>query len=512
MNGMGMKTKIFAAAAMLAVFMAAAAQSNDADSLAQQTVEHRSALTAQRDDVFSNPAMQGLRFRTSLNTLSAGFSHTAATSPVRLEYGDGHNLGFGHIDAYLKKGKATLWGAADYRNGKTRNIQYNESSDFDIVAPYAIADTVGGSSKRERYHFKGGFSYPIGRFTIGAEGEYSALLEYRTRDPRPKNLSGDLRGKLGVACLLDRQNILGIALTARRYKQTNEVEIYNEVSMPVIYHLTGLGTDYYRFRGDQTETYYKGWSWGSMATFARRDGNGLFAQAGFDHFELEKIISSLNQLPMVEATTNSLNATLGLSRHDATNSGYGLSAFATWKQRKGTENIFGTAQDNIYPNIAEAQQYQLTTWNAGVRGVWQQTFETCGYAVGLTAAYANHDEQYADPQRLMKASAFTATLTLNAHATVGRILLTGDATAGYEWATDSSLSLPQTVNSTAMLKPANHYYNYLSNNRWRSNLTVEAAYNTGKRFQPFIALNYQYTHYAVSAHSQEINITTGVRF
>lgn len=496
---------------VILVVMTATIEAETIDSLALRTVEHRSAVLSLRDNLFNNPAMQSIHFTTSLNTLAATYTYAHASSPIRLEQGNGKNIGAGHIDAYLHKGKSTLWGAASYSNGQVRNTQYCESSDFEILAPYVMADTVGGNLQRERYHFMGGFSYPLGRFNVGAEGEYQALMAYRTRDPRPKNLSGDLKGKVGVSYSLDAKNLLGLAFTARKYKQTNEVEIYNEVSMPVIYHLTGLGTDYYRFRGDQTDTYYKGWAVGGMASFGQRDNQGPFAQVDFNRMKVEKIISSLNQLPMATTVTYDLNATLGYSCRYA-NHALGASAFAHGMRREGTENIFGSAQDNIYPLIAEAQQYRLVIWNAGLNLVWQQDFGRNGYAVKVLGAYSDHDEHYAEPLRTLSAAALSAGVSLEGHLTVGSLLLMGNLSAAYHWATSSALTLTESTNGGAITAPTLHYFNYLSDNRWQSALHLEAAYDTQRSFMPFVALRWNYAHYAQTNHDQQIEIAAGVRF
>lgn len=507
-----MKRILIATTILLTTVATTLAQAQQTDSLSLRTVERNSTLIGLRNSVFDNPAMQNVRFKTSLNTLSAGFDYNSATSPTRLEDGNGHNIGYGKIDAYMHKGKATLWGAAGYSNGKIKNIQFNETSDFDIVAPFVMADTVGGNSMREQYHFRGGFSYPVSsRVNIGAEGEYSATMEYRTRDPRPKNLVGNLRGKLGVSLLVDKTNFLGLALTARKYKQTNEIEIYDEVSMPVIYHFTGLGTDYYRFRGDQTETYYKGWGVGGMATWASKDNQGLFASMGGEHMKIDKIISSLNQLPMATLSTNAWNAVIGYSRNSQ-NTGYGLSAFANWKQKKGTENIFGTAQDNIYPQIAEAEQYCQTIWNAGLNATWQQSENATGYGINAKVAYSKHNEQYADPQREMTANALTASINVLGYTQAGHVLLTAHIAAGYAWAMDSQLTLPSSDVNQTMLAPTTHYFGYLSENRWHSNAGLEAAYNTNKRFMPFVSVDWQYAHYATTQHEQQVVIAVGVKF
>ena len=280
--------------------------------LVGKVFEHTLLRDGVNASVFQNPAMQSFHYQHSLNTLNVGYDYRHATTPERWEEGDGHSRVFADVDAYLHKGKATLWGNAYYVNGSTRNVRYNETTDFDLLYPYLMADTVGGKTQQEFYHFMGGFSYPLGKkWTIGAEGEYTAKMEYRTRDPRPKNLTGDLRAKVGVSYLLGVLHSLGAAVTVRKYKQTNELKLYNEVSVPTIYHLTGLGNDYYRFRGVNTSTYYKGYGVGGMLTYSQKDQRGWFAQAEYEYTNIDKIISTLNELPMATLESNRFHATVG---------------------------------------------------------------------------------------------------------------------------------------------------------------------------------------------------------
>ena len=152
------------------------------------------------------------------------------------------------------------------------------------------------TSHEENYRFSGGFAHTLkGGVTLGAFAGYNALLAYRTVDPRPRNLTSDLDFAAGM-----RWRWLGMALKAGKYKQTNVVKFYNETFQPTVYHATGLGTDYFRFRGSNTNTYYNGRNFGIQADAA--SALGKITDAGihvaYDYFGFDKIISSLNELPM----------------------------------------------------------------------------------------------------------------------------------------------------------------------------------------------------------------------
>lgn len=478
---------------------------------ARRTADHSSLVLSLRNGVFANPAMQAFHYESSLNDLSVGFRHYGASSAVRPEYGNMLNRGHAGVDAYLHKGKGTIYGNASYSNGTMKGIGMCESADFDIVAPYVMGDTVGGDTHRERYHFSGGFSWPAGRFLIGAEGEYTALMEYRTRDPRPKNLSGDLRVKVGTAYSLNADRLIGIALTARKYKQTNEVEIYNEVSMPTIYHLTGLGNDYYRFRGDYTETYYKGYGLGAMLTFASRSNEGLFASAAYEYTNIEKIISSLNQLPLTTLGTHALNAALGYTASLSCGNSIALSLSGGASRKSGTENIFGTAKDNIYPQISEAGQYRLTLWNAAFKAAWEKKAASYGLSAIVSATLSGHEERYFLPRRTMNSHAMTPAVGFKGHTMAGRFLLSGDLSAQHSWSFGNTLSLPDEAKTAQLTKSTLQYYDWLSNARTQTTLDLEAAY-CACRFMPYVRAGWQYAHYAGAEHSNLFSVSAGVRF
>jgi len=482
--------------------------------LVGKVFEHTLLRDGMNASVFLNPAMQSFHYQHSLNTLNVGYDYRHATTPERWEEGDGHSRVFADVDAYLHKGKATLWGNAYYVNGSTRNVRYNETTDFDLLYPYLMADTVGGKTQQEFYHFMGGFSYPLDKkWTIGAEGEYTARMEYRTRDPRPKNLTGDLRAKVGISYLLGGLHSIGAAVTARKYKQTNELKLYNEVSVPTIYHLTGLGNDYYRFRGVNTSTYYKGYGVGGMLTYSQKDQRGWFAQAEYEYTNIDKIISTLNELPMATLESDRFHGTVGYLMNDG-HQYYGANLDGEIYRKFGTENIFGTAQDNIYPQIASAEFYTSAQSRIGMETFYQNVLSgksSCGGKWKL--AYMGYSEKYQEPYRRLRYAAVATSLLLDGKVKVGKCLLMANVHGGYEWAIkknndDSFLS----EDNSAMMQPLIHTNEYLANNRWNMGADVEVPLLAARKFLPFIKLSWQYDHYLQTAHQNALVVSAGIRF
>lgn len=498
------------------VMMALAANHAGAQkvSLAGKVFEHTLLRDGVNASVFQNPAMQSFHYQHSLNTLNLGYDYRHASTPKRLERGDGHKQAFVDVDAYLHKGKATLWGNAYYVNGSTRNVLYNETTDLEQLYPYLMADSVGGKTSQEYYYFMGGFSYPLGKkWTIGAEGEYTARMEYRTRDPRPKNLTGDLRAKVGVSYLLSGLHSISAAVTARKYKQTNELKLYNEVSVPTIYHLTGLGNDYYRFRGVNTSTYYKGYGVGGMLTYSQKDQRGWFAQAEYEYTNIDKIISTLNELPMATLESNRFHATVGYLMNGEYQY-YGANLDGEIYRKYGTENIFGTAQDNIYPQIASAGLYSSVQDRIGVEAFYQSVYSNkSAWGGKWKLAYMGFSEKYQEPYRRLKHAAVMTSLLLDGKVKVGKCLLMANVHGGYEWAinkhNDDSFLLED---KSAMMRPLIHTNEYFVHDRWNMGADVEVPLLVACKFLPFVKLSWQYDHYLLTAHQNSLVVSLGIRF
>lgn len=474
-----------------------------------------SAMAQVNEDVFLNPAMRGYSDSTSQTEVSVGYDYRHATSPMRLEQGDGHSRAFANVDAFLHKGKTTLWGKACYSNGSTRNIQFCETSDFELLYPCLMADTVGGKSRQECYHFLGGFSYPLGRWNVAAEGSYTALMEYRTRDPRPKNLSGDLKARLAASFRLGNPYdgyVLGLSVGARKYKQTNEVKLYNEASVPTIYHLTGLGNDYYRFRGMNTSTYYKGYGVGGSVDWSRTNGRGWFAHAEYGYLDIGKIISTLNELPMANIKEYKERISFGYSTSGDCNI-FGWNLSEEWICRRGRENIFGTAQDNVYPQISTMAPYMADkacfSTELGYRHIFRNHSEL---AVRWQTRIDSWEESYESPYRNLEGTAWVNGLSLMGKINAKGWQLKLHLAAEYQMSTHDDFCLSEEEASETLLAPVEHYHDYLSSDRQFVNAMVEAGYTKDKRFTPFIRIGWQYAHYMEVEHQNTLQVSVGVKF
>ncbi len=231
-------------------------------------------------------------------------------------------------------------------------MEWCETSDYDIVYPYVMADGIGGSLNEEIYRFGGGISSSTGKWHYGASLAYKAGLYYRSVDPRPRNVTGLLNLAAGAGLSIGKY-VTAIGVTADKYKQTNAIEFMSELGSAKIYHLTGLGTDYARFAGTGESTYYTGWRYGaSLALHPERNISGLIASIGVTRFTYSNIISDLNKLPLAHVREMEYRAQAGWrGKHAAVN------AYTIIKRRLGDENIFGDASSGSYPQISTLTMY-----------------------------------------------------------------------------------------------------------------------------------------------------------
>lgn len=158
------------------------------------------------------------------------------------------------------------WGRAAYVRGVRADVAVSESSDFAEVGPMAVADTVGGDKDSESYRFRAGFAWRSGRASVGLDIRYSSMSEFRTHDPRPKADAVVAEARLGGAFFFSGGKSVGLFGSLRKYSQELDIDFKNDRNgNATVYHLIGLGADYSRFAGANTDASYDG----------RRAGGGV---------------------------------------------------------------------------------------------------------------------------------------------------------------------------------------------------------------------------------------------
>lgn len=310
---------------------------------------------------YLNPALNYYCYSDSYSSLSISGDWDNESRALNAQEGDGWGGFKVAADSYVRMSDASrIWGNAYYHNGERKNVQWNESADYELIYPYVMADTIGGDIKSETYFFEGGYAASHGRWTFGGEFSYRALLEYRDVDPRPRNSIADLQGKAGASYQFNKRYAVALSAEAHKYKQNGDITYYNELGVSKTFHLSGLGTSYTRFDGTRNTVRYQGHIFGAgLDLLPVKSDGGWTSSVSYQHAFYEKILPGANDLTLNELDEDRYQGEIAWTSATTRNHNWGIKANAEFRDRKGTEILYGDAVNSIYPQIATAQQLSL---------------------------------------------------------------------------------------------------------------------------------------------------------
>ena len=273
--------------------------------------------------------------------------------------GEGNLQGSFNVDSYLRMGeKPVVFGGAEYVTGEKKNVCWNSASDYQLLYPYVLADSVGGSLRHEQYRFYGGYARVDGRFTYGLMASYRALQEYRQTDPRPRNITGDISADISAGWMFDRY-VVGLSAGVRIYKQQQSVEFYdaNGANTSEL-HLTGLGTYYGRYSGTTyTSVRYRGNGWNASIAIVPENGDGWYAMACYRHIKTDYRLAMINMATLTSLQTR--NTSIGVAwRKSSGKFGWVLGATGRYEHRSGEENIMGSGSSTDHQPLQGEPMYR----------------------------------------------------------------------------------------------------------------------------------------------------------
>lgn len=302
-----------------------------------------------------NPAINSERFSFSLTDVriyhSANERETGAYMPWQ---GNGGIATGGSVDSYIKVNRRlTAWGAASFETHHQWDVRWNSALDYLRVAPYVLADSVGGNLSAQQYRFSGGVGYSLGKWTIGGEAAYRAEISYRRRDPRVKDVVSDLAVKIGASLDLG-QWLAGLSGGVTIYNQEVDIDFYSPVNNIRTYCMTGIGSVYPRFSGGSTSnSAYEGIGYSGSVQLVQKSLRGVRFYFAGGKEEITQRVRDYNNLDLTKTETYTMSSTIQYSMPRLIT----FSISGGWIRRIGTENLFGTAIGNTYPKLSERQNY-----------------------------------------------------------------------------------------------------------------------------------------------------------
>lgn len=501
------------AVVMLLLLCPAFLYAGDTLSVMQRNLRNNSFGETFFDLLYRNPAEKYYQHALTLTEANAIVEYSAEDQPILLQEGDGLIRGSFDVDSYIVLKNRKLWGQAYYRNGVKRNVVWNETSDYDWVYPYVLGDSVGGDLRCEEYYFAGGYAREYARVTWGGTLDYRAAVEFRNIDPRPKNVVGELNASLGITLRTAAHYGVGLSVFATKYKQSNDIKFYSELGQSKVYHFTGMGMDYTRFSGSNNSAYYKGKSFGGNINLSSRRQSGFSGTVSYRHYSCEKIISSLNELPMASIREHAGNFEVGYRSLQKSRT-WGIKGVGTFSRRKGRENLFDDAVNGIYPKIGEVEQYHNTILRTGMAAMYEAEIAG-GYRVALSPelAYRRHRTSYAYPSRSLEANRLESNFSLRGYKMWQNCFLQIDAGIGYSHVLDAQmvLSSPEIIDS-AILDMLSYNFRTLSSNHVFSDVTVQFSYRMLSNYLLQIKTGWQHGCYARATRTDQMVWAVGISF
>lgn len=299
--------------------------------------------------------------------------------------------------------------------------------------------------------------------------------EYRDRDPRMRGIVTELllRGGAGLMAWHYRWGVLAEGTI---YKQTNSVDFYNELGVIPEYHMTGLGTEYGRFAGEQRSLAYRGGSF-DIAFDAVPTGNeGLYGHVSLGRNAYERLLTSANSLPLSRLIYNKVETTMGWKQESKHH--WAAYAHFAFTKRSGDENLIGKSDSQYYPVIGKLTMYKDYLMDASIGGMYGQQGGDRSWMVSLKAGYRNHRERYVYPERLLdRAHAYVKVAGEWMRPMSRRLSLSLGADAGHYARVSDNMVMPFANMTSKFAEMIRHKYRFVKASYTEAHLHARGDYH-----------------------------------
>lgn len=416
----------------------------------------------------------------SFTSVWAGYQLQAQEQAFFPQEGRGLSEFFFQADARHRLDENTaLRGGASYRRGVKRGVFLNTSSDWELLYPYHTADTVGGDLQKEQYSFYGAYVHRFGRFFLGGEVDFRALHEYRAVDPRPRNITSDLEGKL-QAGLEAGEYAYSLQLHARKYHQRQDMEFVDSRGYNTsILHMTGLGQHYGRFSGSGSsmDARFRGLGTGVDLRMEPVHGQGWFGSLNYGLQRYVRHIINQNEAPMTR-----------LFVHDAQVSGGWKNTRTLYKAglhyqyRQGLEAVLDVK--GAYLPLLELPIYGQHKWDAQVEALHSWKGASATWTLEPRASFQSLQARYENPERSLSLQAVDMCVRGGRMAGRGLWLHQIDASLGAHVNVGRQLSIPAEKTNEGLLTIYNQLFQ-----RWGDHWArAQVSYRLQRALNPSMAL------------------------
>lgn len=467
----------------------------------------------QKETAWQNPAIHGLSLTLPYSEVYVQMDYLHQSAPFVLQKGTGHFLSEAKAETFLRlSNHSSAWGAASYMTGKQYQVSWNSSSDYDLLNPYILADTLGGDTHRERYGFQGGYAVSKGKFQLGIEAIFRAEHEYRDVDPRMRGIVTDLTLRLGTALELGKYQ-WAAGLEGNVYKQTNDVDFYRELGVIPEFQMTGLGTEYSRFSGDKRTLYYKGGGYGINLDTNPLDETGFYGHAKLWRRQYKRMLADLNSVPLTQLFYHSAEVSLGWKHMGGTRQA-AVDGNLVFVRRSGDENIIGKSSAQYYPIIGKLTMYKNYLIDAYLRGLYGWGSGSGTWCLNGKIGYWSNRERYVYPERKMEAAKIYGRLGGQWMRSLSRtVALTVDMAAAYYGNVNSSIIMPYANMKASFQDMINHQYQFEKAGYGMLSAKIRSDYRlSGPQIGLFAELGGDWITCSENEHQHHLHLALGITF
>lgn len=478
------------------------AHAADADSI---LVEHLGAWQSLDGEARNNPALHGQAFASSFSQLFLKADYQRQSEAFEEEEGDGFFRPAVDIETFLRlSDKTAVWGSAGYMNGQQRHVRWNSTTDYELLKPYILADSVGGNVSQERYVFSGGYATKLEQWLLGAEMLFRAEHEYRDTDPRMRGIVNDLTIRTGAAYTLWDYH-WGLSLEGNIYKQTNSMVFYRELGVIPEYQMTGLGTEYARFSGDKRSLYFKGRKVLLLLDAVPTDHQGVYGHLKLGESCYRRVLADLNSMPLTDLYSNLFGAILGWKGNR-----WATHADFLYTSRNGDEHIGGTAVATYFPVIGKRTMYKNNLMDASLSVLYRQQSIFC---LQLKGGYLMNHEHYVYPERRMEYSRYYGEFSGESFLSpMKRLTLQCNLNLAYYANADKRIVMPYGEMQPSFMKKIDRQYEFAKASYGKVALQVRGDYRLRKSYALFASVGSGFVHCSAGEHQLTANVSAGVTF
>jgi len=465
-------------------------------------ISERSPSSVFFSSAYNNPATKQYFLDASYWKISSGVANNALKSKV--QNGDEISKFIFNTESFLLKEKTLFYGNILYENGKKRNVKWSESSDYELLYPCVMADSLGGDFAFEEYYFKGGFSKQMNKLSLGIEAYYRANYQFRDVDPRPRNIVSDYEIKLGASSFIGDKYILGFDLKLGSYTQNNSINMFRQDAKEKFYMMSGFGLYDKMFSKTygNIQSYYDIKKTGLSFQFLPKDKYGFYAQASYCIANMKQDISGFNDVNIAGSKTNFLYTEIGYK----TDSDYQFLFFYKRKDKLASQNIYSEMNFNSFKLITKYKKFSSDNISLGTSHLLD--FKD-GKSLALDVLY-NRDvmkfASYNSLQDISKLESLVKVYIFNAAFNL-------ELNVGYSKNLSSELKVNTEMMAEnayeEMLKP-NFYY--LSDDKFMTGFVAEYFYKIKDKTSLFTRLNCKVEKYKRYSWESSVRILLGVKF